>query len=78
MEITGHDATWLPTGELLFAKGSDVFRADHDGGNARKILTAAGIVGGIKLSPDGSRLRYTVSLSDRRCVFFVGSPRRRD
>ena len=63
METTGHDATWLPTGELLFAKGSDVFRADHDGGNARKILTAAGIVGGIKLSPDGSRLRYTVSLS---------------
>ncbi len=62
MEITGHDATWLPTGELLFAEGSDVFRADHDGGNARKILTAAGIVGGIKLSPDGSRLRYTVSL----------------
>jgi len=63
MESTGHDATWLPTGELLFAKGSDVFRADHDGGNARKILTAAGIVGGIKLSPDGSRLRYTVSLN---------------
>ena len=63
MEASGHDATWLRTGELLFAKGSDVFRADHDGGNARKILTAAGIVGGMQVSPDGLRLRYTVSLS---------------
>jgi hypothetical protein len=78
MQTTGHDATWLPTGEPLFAKGSDVFRADHDGGNARKILTATGIVGGIKLSPDGSRLRYTVSLNTVSVSSFMGSPRRRD
>jgi serine/threonine protein kinase/Tol biopolymer transport system component len=63
METIGHDAAWLPDGELLFAKGSDVFRAEHDGGNARKLLTAAGIVSGIRLSPDGSRMRYTVTLN---------------
>jgi len=63
MPAIGHDAVWLPNGELLFAKGSDVFRAEHDGGNPRKLLTAAGIVSSMRLSPDGSRLRYTVSLN---------------
>jgi eukaryotic-like serine/threonine-protein kinase len=63
IETIGHDAAWLPDGELLFAKGSDVFRAEHDGGNARKLLTAAGIASGMRLSPDGSRIRYTVTLN---------------
>jgi serine/threonine protein kinase/Tol biopolymer transport system component len=62
LETVGHDADWLPNGQLLFAKGGDVFLADHDGGNARKLLTTPGIVGGMRLSPDGSRIRYTVSL----------------
>ena len=61
IEPIGHDATWLPDGDLLFAKGSDVYRAEHDGRNPRKLLTAAGIVGGMRLSLDGSRMRYTVS-----------------
>jgi Tol biopolymer transport system component len=63
MQAIGHDAVWLPDGELLFAKESDVYRAEHDGGNPRKLFTAAGIVGNMRLSPDGSRLRYTVSLN---------------
>ena len=63
MEVIGHDATWLPDGNLVFAKGSDVFRVEHDGRNARKLLTAAGIPSGIRLSPDGSRIRFTVTLS---------------
>jgi serine/threonine protein kinase/Tol biopolymer transport system component len=61
MEITGHDAAWLPNGNLMFAKGSEVFRSEHDGRNARKLLTAMGIVNGMRLSPDGSRIRYTVA-----------------
>ena len=51
--------------KLLFAKGLDIFRAEHDGKNARKLLTAAGSPGGIRLSPDGSRIRFTVTLFDR-------------
>jgi Tol biopolymer transport system component len=61
MEITGHDAAWLPNGDLMFAKGSEVLRSEHDGRNARKLVTATGIVNGIRLSPDGSRIRYTVA-----------------
>ena len=62
METIGHDATWLRDGSLLFAKGDDLLRAEHDGRNAHKLLTAPGRVSGISLSPDGSRLRYTVGL----------------
>lgn len=63
MEITGHDAAWLPNDDLLFAIGSDLFRAQHDGRNARKLLTSDGSLSGIRLSPDGSRIRYTVTLN---------------
>jgi eukaryotic-like serine/threonine-protein kinase len=61
MPVTGHDATWAPNGKLLFAEGSDLFLAEHDGGTAHKLLTTAGIPAGITLSPDGSRIRYTAS-----------------
>lgn len=61
LEITGHDATWMPDGGLLFARGNDIFRADRNGSNPRRLLTAPGSVSWIRLSPDGSRLRYTVS-----------------
>jgi len=63
MEVAGHDATWLPDGELLFTKGSEIFRAEHDGRNARKLLSTAGYPTGIRLSPDGSRIRFTVTLN---------------
>ena len=63
MEIKGHDATWLPDGTLMFAQGTDLFHAEHDGKNARRLLTAPGGVSGISLSPDGRRIRYTVGLN---------------
>jgi Tol biopolymer transport system component/predicted Ser/Thr protein kinase len=63
MDVVAHDATWLPDGNLMFAKGSDIFRAERDGRNPRKLLTAAGTPSGIRLSPDGSRIRFTITLS---------------
>lgn len=60
IEVTAHDATWLPDGRLVFAKGMDLFLADHDGGNARKLLTVPGPARAVRLSPDGSRIRFTV------------------
>jgi Tol biopolymer transport system component len=61
MEVTGHDATLLPNGDLIFAIGSDLFRSAHDSKNARKLLTSGGTLSGIRLSPDGSRIRYTLT-----------------
>jgi Tol biopolymer transport system component/predicted Ser/Thr protein kinase len=60
MEVMAHDAAWLPDGKFVFAKGADVFLAEHDGSNAHKLLTAPGPPSGIRLSPDGSRIRFTV------------------
>lgn len=60
MESTGHDGTWLPNGKLMFAKGSDIFLAEHDGSNAQKLLTAAGPPSQIRLSPDKTRIRFHV------------------
>jgi serine/threonine protein kinase len=62
MQIKGHDAVWLPDGTLMFAQGSDLFHVDHDGKNARRVLTAPGEVSDVGLSPDGRRIRYTVGL----------------
>jgi Tol biopolymer transport system component len=61
MPVTGHVATWAPNGKLLFAEGSDLFLAEHDGETAHKLLTTAGIPAGNTLSSDGSRIRYTVT-----------------
>ena len=60
LEINGHDATWLPDGTLLFAQGTDLFHAERDGKNVRKLLSAAGPIGAMSLSPDGTRIRYAV------------------
>jgi serine/threonine protein kinase/Tol biopolymer transport system component len=63
MPLVGHDAVWLADGKLLCAEGSDIYLAEHDGGNAHKLLTAAGTPAGILPSPDGSRIRFTVNVA---------------
>ena len=59
-DITGRDAAWEPNGKLVFTKGSDIYLADHDGANPRKVLTASGIVADPMFSPDGARFRFMV------------------
>ena len=63
MEEMGHDGTWLPDGTLMLSRGTDILRAEDDGRNRNKILTVAGSAGGMRLSPDGSRIRFTVALN---------------
>ena len=54
------DASWAPGGRIVFAKDNDIFLVDPDGTHQRKLLTAAGRVGFMRFSPDGTRLRFTV------------------
>src|SRR6266436_3495565 len=60
--VFGHGGGWAstPNGRFTFGKGCDLFVANHDGSNPRKIATAPGQIGDIKFSPDSSRLRFTV------------------
>ncbi len=57
--LIGHDPTWGPHGQLVFAKGSDIYLAEHDGSSPKKLLTASASPDGIVFSPDGTRIRFT-------------------
>jgi serine/threonine protein kinase/Tol biopolymer transport system component len=60
-DIVTHWAVWSPDGkQLVFARGSDIFLANADGSNARKLITVSGLSWGIRFSPDGTRLRFTL------------------
>jgi len=54
-------AAWLPgASELVFSKGQEIFSANGDGGNPRKLATVNGTVFGLRFSSDGRRLRFTI------------------
>src|SRR5882724_3238761 len=59
-DLVGHSGVWSPDGrQLALAKGSDIYIANADGTNARKLITVSGAVHWIRFSPDGGRLRFT-------------------
>ena len=60
-DILAHWAVWSRDGkQLAFAKGSDIFLANADGTNVRKLITLSGSAYQIRFSPDGTRLRFTL------------------
>jgi len=60
-DITSHSARWAPNGKLVFARGNDFYIADHDGTNPRKFATAPESPSDFSFSPDGTRIRFTVT-----------------
>jgi eukaryotic-like serine/threonine-protein kinase len=62
-DIVAQDACWAPDGRhLAFARDKDVFVANADGSDVRKLATADGFDFSywIRFSPDGTRLRFSV------------------
>jgi Tol biopolymer transport system component/DNA-binding winged helix-turn-helix (wHTH) protein len=54
-------ATWSPDGrQLAFAKGSDIYLANGDGSNPKKLISLSGYASEIRFSPDGTHLRFTL------------------
>jgi Tol biopolymer transport system component/DNA-binding winged helix-turn-helix (wHTH) protein len=45
---------------LFFASATDLYVADSSGQNPRKLLTVDGFIKDLAVSPDGSRLRFTI------------------
>ena len=59
--LEAYDATWSPDGQqLAYAHGGAIYLAHHDGSSPRKLTTVRGLIIGLRFSPDGSRLRFTV------------------
>jgi Tol biopolymer transport system component len=70
--VVGHFGVWSPDGrQLAFAKGSDIYMADADGTNARKLITVSGWAEWIRFSPDGTRLRFTLGRSNLASIWEV-------
>jgi Tol biopolymer transport system component len=68
-DLRGRDASWSADGkQLVFAKDSDLFVANADGSEAHKIYTATGSVFAARFSPDGQRIRFTVSDTEQNTV----------
>ena len=60
-DIVAGNCIWAPDGKVVCARLQDILIADHDGGNARKLVTARDLVANLAFSPDGSRIRFTVA-----------------
>jgi Tol biopolymer transport system component/DNA-binding winged helix-turn-helix (wHTH) protein len=60
-EIRAESVAWSPDGNrVVFSKGPEIFAANSDFGDQRKLATAPGGVDRLALSPDGRRLRFNV------------------
>jgi Tol biopolymer transport system component len=62
-DIEAQDARFSPDGRILFSEGRDLYLAEKDGSNPRKLLSADGGIGEPSVSPDGKLLVFTVYLS---------------
>jgi Tol biopolymer transport system component/DNA-binding winged helix-turn-helix (wHTH) protein len=59
--VTDGDARWSPDRrKIVYMLGHDILVAKSDGSESRKITSAPGWVSGIRWSPDGRKLRFSV------------------
>ena len=63
-DVTGHSAAWSRDGrQLVYANGTDLYLANHDGSAPRKLLSLPNEAQGLTFSPDGGRIRFTLGVS---------------
>jgi eukaryotic-like serine/threonine-protein kinase len=51
----------MPDGRIVFIKGGDMFIAEKDGANSRKLVSAPGHMSSPRSSPDGKKIRFTLA-----------------
>jgi eukaryotic-like serine/threonine-protein kinase len=61
-DIVGETAAWSPDGKMLvYTDLGDLFLANSDGTNSRKLLSVKGDIRNVSWSPDGGHLRFDSS-----------------
>jgi Tol biopolymer transport system component len=58
--IEGNDASFFPDGRILFARECDLYLAEEDGSNPRKLVSVDWGIREPSISPDGQRLLFTI------------------
>jgi eukaryotic-like serine/threonine-protein kinase len=59
--VVGHSAAWSLDGrQLVYANGSDLYVAHHDGSAPRKLLSLPDGASDLTFSPGGGQIRFTV------------------
>jgi serine/threonine protein kinase/WD40 repeat protein len=56
----GNDASFFPDGRIVFADFNDLYVAEKDGSNVRKLVSLDGIIEDPKVSPDGKHISCTL------------------
>jgi len=60
-DVAGYAGAWSPDGrQLAYTKASDIYVANADGTDSRKLITVSGEPRALRFSPDGARIRFTV------------------
>ena len=60
-DVLMRDAAWSPDGQTIaYTKDHDLYRSKTDGREARRLCAAPGFSNGIRWSPDGAQIRFTL------------------
>ena len=64
-DVVAHDGTWSPDGRhLVFCNASDIFQANADGTDPKKLITVSGTPHDAAFSPDGARIRFDITVPE--------------
>jgi DNA-binding winged helix-turn-helix (wHTH) protein/Tol biopolymer transport system component len=73
-DLLAHWTAWSSrTGTLLFSKNEGIFVAKDDGTDARKLAATDGLAEDLRVSPDGSTLRFTLVKNGTSALWEVQS-----
>jgi Tol biopolymer transport system component/predicted Ser/Thr protein kinase len=60
-DIVSRSSVWSPDGRhLVFCRASDIYQANADGTDPRKLISVSGTPNWPRFSPDGTRIRFTI------------------
>ena len=60
--VESQTSSWyFPDGRVTFGSGTGLYVAEKDGSSPRKLLTASGLVGCPRVSPDGNRIVFATA-----------------